>query len=67
MSSAFLPSAVHAHEIKAGLLVIVHPTVDEAENGQALARGSTEIRNKGKIADELLSRQSLLMKQQLRR
>src|SRR5215216_3702673 len=47
--------AAHAHEIKAGSLVIVHPTVDEAEKGQALARGSMEIRNEGQIADELLS------------
>jgi periplasmic copper chaperone A len=44
-----------AHEIKAGPLVIIHPTVDEAEKGQALARGSMEIRNEGKISDELLS------------
>jgi|SRR5215212_2269439 copper(I)-binding protein len=50
-----LPSAACAHEIKAGSLVIIHPTVDEAEKGQALARGSMEIRNEGKIAYELLS------------
>src|SRR5215211_6004202 len=50
-----LPSAAYAHEMKAGSLAIIHPTVDEAEKGQALARGSMEIRNEGKIADELLS------------
>jgi copper(I)-binding protein len=53
-----LPSAAYAHEIKAGSLVIIHPTVDEAEKGQALARGSMEIRNEGKVADELLSIQA---------
>jgi copper(I)-binding protein len=43
------------HEIKVGDLVIVHPTVDEAEKGQAAARGSMEIRNEGKTPDKLLS------------
>ena len=44
-----------AHEIKAGNLVIVHPMVDEAEDGQALSRGSMEIRNEGTTAEKLLS------------
>jgi copper(I)-binding protein len=51
----FLPLVATAHEIKVGDLVIVHPTVDEAEKGQAAARGSMEIRNEGKTPDKLLS------------
>jgi copper(I)-binding protein len=46
---------VMAHEIKVGDLVIVHPTVDEAEKGQSTARGSIEVRNQGKTPDKLLS------------
>jgi copper(I)-binding protein len=45
----------NAHEIKLGDLVIVHPMVDEAQKGQDKARGSLEIRNEGKTADQLLS------------
>jgi periplasmic copper chaperone A len=45
----------NAHEIKVGDLVIVHPTVDEAEKGQATAQGSMEIRNEGVEDDRLLS------------
>jgi copper(I)-binding protein len=44
-----------AHEIKVGDLIIVHPTVDEADKGQAIAQGSMEIRNQGKMRDKLLS------------
>src|SRR5688572_21332190 len=44
-----------AHEIKVGDLVIVHPTVNEAEKGQATAQGSLEIRNEGLEAERLLS------------
>jgi periplasmic copper chaperone A len=50
-----LSAAAHAHEIKVGNLVIVHPTVDEAQKGQATAQGSMEIRNQGKTPDKLLS------------
>jgi copper(I)-binding protein len=45
----------NAHEIKAGSLIIIHPTVDEAEKGQNTARGSMEIRNEGSSTDNLLS------------
>ena len=45
---------VQAHEIRAGNLVIVHPMVDEAAEGQAISRGSMEIRNEGNTADQLL-------------
>ncbi|HEY7747524.1 MAG TPA: hypothetical protein VH933_02490 [Aestuariivirgaceae bacterium] len=44
-----------AHEIRAGTLVIVHPSVDEAAKGQPKAQGSMEIRNEGKSAEKLLS------------
>jgi hypothetical protein len=44
-----------AHEIKVGDLVIVHPTVDEADKGQAIAQGSMEIRNEGVEDDRLLA------------
>lgn len=50
-----LPAATQTHEIKVGNLVIVHPMVNEAEKGQAEARGSMEIRNEGPSADRLLS------------
>jgi copper(I)-binding protein len=50
-----LPASVHSHEIRAGSLIIIHPHVDEAEKGQATARGSMEIRNEGTAADQLLS------------
>jgi copper(I)-binding protein len=50
-----LPAATHAHEIKVGSLVIVHPMVNEAEKGQALSSGSMEIRNEGDTPDQLLS------------
>jgi periplasmic copper chaperone A len=50
-----LSAAAHAHEIQVGNLVIVHPTVDEAQKGQAVAQGSMEIRNQGKTPDRLLS------------
>jgi copper(I)-binding protein len=46
---------VQAHEIKAGNLVIVHPMVVEAADGQAVSRGSMEIRNEGSTPDQLLS------------
>jgi copper(I)-binding protein len=49
------PGAAHAHEIRYGELEIVHPTVDEAYKGQAVAQGSMEIRNQGKAVDKLLS------------
>ena len=44
-----------AHEIKSGDLVIIHPMVDEANKGQAIADGSVEIRNQGDTAEQLLS------------
>lgn len=50
-----LPAMLQAHEIKVGDLVIVHPTVDEADKGQAAAKGSMEIRNEGSSPDKLLS------------
>jgi copper(I)-binding protein len=50
-----LSAAAHAHEIKFGTLEIVHPTVDDAEKGQAFVQGSMEIRNHGDRADKLLS------------
>jgi copper(I)-binding protein len=51
----FAAVPAYAHEIKAGTLEIVHPTVDEVEKGQATAKGSMEIRNRGETADKLLS------------
>ena len=55
ISLILLPNSVHSHEIKSGSLIIVHPHVDEAEKGQAAARGSMEIRNEGTTTDQLLS------------
>jgi hypothetical protein len=43
-----------AHEIKVGTLIIVHPMVDEAEDGQATVSGSKEIRNEGTNPRRLL-------------
>ena len=48
-------SPAQAHEVKAGYLVIVHPMVNEAADGQVMSRGSLEIRNEGTKADKLLS------------
>jgi hypothetical protein len=50
-----VPYTLQAHEIKIGELVIVHPTVDEADKGQAAAKGSMEIRNEGSSPNKLLS------------
>jgi len=50
-----IDSPVQAHEIKIGNLVIVHPMVDEANDGQALVEGSMEIRNEGDAPERLLS------------
>jgi copper(I)-binding protein len=50
-----LSSPIHAHEIKVGDLVIVHPMVEKAAKGQVSARGSVKIRNEGKTPDQLLS------------
>jgi periplasmic copper chaperone A len=50
--AATVPTA--AHEIKAGNLVIVHPMVDEADDGQAVSRGSMEIRNEGTTPEKLI-------------
>ena len=43
------------HELKFGDLVIVHPMVDEAEDGQAVARGTLEIRNEGTEPEKLIA------------
>jgi copper(I)-binding protein len=53
LTAAAIPAA--AHEIKAGNLVIVHPMVDEAEDGQAVSRGSMEIRNEGSAPEKLVA------------
>jgi periplasmic copper chaperone A len=50
-----VPESLQAHEMQVGDLVIVHPTVDEADKDQAIAKGSMEIRNDGSSADKLLS------------
>lgn len=50
-----LSCPAHAHEIKVGDLIIVHPMVDEAEKGQVSTKGSVKIRNQGKAPDQLLS------------
>jgi periplasmic copper chaperone A len=52
---AVVSASALAHEVKIGSLVIVHPMVDEAEKGQAVAHGSMEIRNEGDVADQLLT------------
>jgi hypothetical protein len=39
-----LSSAIRVHEIKIGDLVIVHPMVEPANEGQAAAEGKLEIR-----------------------
>lgn len=49
------PSTIHAHEIKVGDLVIVHPMADAAEKGQASVKGSVQIRNEGSTTDRLLA------------
>ena len=48
-------SPAHAHQIRAGDLVIVHPMVKEAVEGQVSAQWSVEICNEGDSPDQLLS------------
>src|SRR5687768_9273505 len=54
-ASICILSPAQAHELRAGNLVIVHPRVDEANDGQAFSRGSMVLRNESNTPDQLLS------------